>query len=152
MLETSEGRLEAVHHQAAWTWRDLTRFRTQNFAAAIFFENFGPILAPNRTKSHAPQHADARYTCWGPLKVVGKLCTIRRHGIWRDLTRFRTQNFAAAKISVRNRLQIARNLTRHSMLTLATDVGDLYECWESYARLGGMDFGAISRDFERKIF
>ena len=33
--------------------------------------------------------------------------------------------FAAAKISVRNPLRIAQNLTRRSMLTLATDVEDL---------------------------
>ena len=49
----------------------------------------------------------------------------KRHGFRRDLTRFRTQNFEFSKISVRNQLRITRNRTRHSMLTLATDVRDL---------------------------
>ena len=55
--------------------RDLARYRTKNFAAAKIFENFGPKSAPNRTKSHAAQHADARNRCWGPLRVVRKLRT-----------------------------------------------------------------------------
>ena len=75
--------------------RDLTRFRTQNFCG---HKNFGPKSAPNRMQSHTPQHADARNRCWGPLRVMIKLRTTRRHGFRRDLARFRTQNFAAAKI------------------------------------------------------
>ena len=108
-------------------WRDLARFRTQNFAARAR-ENFGPKSVPNRTQSHAAQHAYARNRCCIilPLRVVKKLRTTRRHGFRRDLARFRTQNFEFSKIiSVRNQVRIARNLTRHSMLTLATDVGDL---------------------------
>ena len=155
-----------------------------------FFENFDPKCAANRTESHAPRRADARHSCRGPLTVVSKLRTTKRHAFWRDLMRFRTKNFAAAKtcrtfrsemrctshgisraaacrrsapclgtsvarreavhrqaarISVRSHAisnekfrgrenfrkfrsdppRIARNLTRHSMLTVATDVGDL---------------------------
>ena len=87
-----------------------------------------PKSAPNRIVSHAAQHANARNRCWGPLKVVRKLRTTRRHGFRRHLARFRTQNFAAAKHFRKFRSdppRIARNLTRHSMLTVATDVGDL---------------------------
>ena len=62
-------------------WCDLTRFRMR---PRIFFRNFGRKAAPNRTQFHAPQHADARHSCWGPLKAVGKLCTTRRHGVWRE--------------------------------------------------------------------
>ena len=75
-------------------WRDLARFRAKSFAA---LKIFGPKSAPNRTKSHAAQHADARNRCWGPLRVVRKLRTTRRHGFRRDLARFRTQFFAAAE-------------------------------------------------------
>ena len=74
--------------------RDLARFRTQNFAAAKIFGNFGPKSAPNRTKSHAAQHADARNRCRGPIRVMSKLRTTRMHGLWSDLARFRTTNFA----------------------------------------------------------
>ena len=105
--------------------RDPARFRTKNVAAATIFENFGPKSAPNRTKSYALQHADPRNRCWGPLGVVRKLCTTRRHGSLRDLARFRTQNFAAAKIFENFGPKSALNRTRHSILTLATDVGDL---------------------------
>ena len=38
-------------------------------------------------QSHAPQHANARHSCWGPLRVVSKLRTTKRHGFRRDLTR-----------------------------------------------------------------
>ena len=94
------------------------------------FENFGPKSAPNRTQSHAAQHADARHRCWGPLRVVSELHTTKRHGFRRDLTRFRTRNFAIirenfSKFSVRNPLQIARKLTRRSVPTLRTVFGDL---------------------------
>ena len=50
------------------------------------------------TRSHAIPLAVTRHSCLGPLRVVSKLRTIRRHGFRRDLARFRTQNFAAAKI------------------------------------------------------
>ena len=84
--------------------RDLTRFRTQNFAAARisprklrkFRSNLNPLLR-HRTQSHAPQHANARHSCRTPLRVVSKLRTTGRYGFGRDLTRFRTQNFAAAR-------------------------------------------------------
>ena len=59
-------------------------------AAQIFEKfNFGRKSAANRTQSHVPQHADARDSCWGPLRVVSKLRTTWRHGFRRDLTRFR---------------------------------------------------------------
>ena len=102
------------------------------------FENFGRKSAANRTQSHVPQHADAPDSCWGPLRVVSKLRTTRRHGFWRDLTRFGTQNFANrnAENFRKLRSEIARNLTRHSMPTLGTDVGDLYGSCASCASPG----------------
>ena len=122
LLGTSQGREQAAHHLAA---RISARFRTQNFAAAKIFENFGPKSAPNRTQSHAAQHADARNRCWGPLRVVTKLRTTRRHGFRRDLTRFRMKNFAAAQNFRNFRSEIARNLMLRSMLMLGTVVWDL---------------------------
>ena len=63
-----------------------------------FFENFGPKSAQNRVQSHTMQHADALHRCCGPLRVVRMLRTTKRHGFRRDLPRFRTRNFADAKI------------------------------------------------------
>ena len=70
------------------------------------FENFGRKSVANRMQSHAPQHADARHSSWGPLRVVRKLRITGRHGFWRDLARFRTQNLAAAKIFRKFRSEI----------------------------------------------
>ena len=77
---------------------------------------------------HAAHHADARHSRWGPLRIVNKLCTTWRHGFRRDLTRFRTRNFAAARKifenfgwkSARNRVQ-----SHGSIQTLGIVVGDL---------------------------
>ena len=91
---------------------DVARFRTKNFAAAKIFENFGPKSAPNCSKSHAAQHTVARNRCLGPLKVVRKLRNTRRHGLRRDLARFRTKNFAAAKISENFGPKSAQNRTQ----------------------------------------
>ena len=130
MLGTCKGRGEAVCHQAA---RISARSRAISNAKCCGREkcskNFGPKFVLNRVQSHAPQHADARHRCWGPLRVVARLCVTKRHGFRRDLARFRTQTFAAAtnfgpKSEIRSE-SIACNVTRRSMLTLGTDVGDL---------------------------
>ena len=86
---------------------------------------FSKFSVRNRTKSHAAQHADARNICWGPLRVVSKLRTTRRHEFLRDLTRFRMKNFAVAQKFRNFRSEIARNLTWRSMLMLGTVVWDL---------------------------
>ena len=57
----------------------------------------------------------------------------------------------AQPLSVLNPQRIARNLMRRSMLTLGTVFGDLHDSWQGLAPSGNADFGAISRDFERKI-
>ena len=131
MFGTSKGCEEASQHQAAWITARSRAISNEKFCGRGPAKIFGPKSAPNRSNSHAAQHADARTRCRGPLKVETKLRTARRHGVRRELARFRTKNFAARarenfrKFSVRNSLRIARNLKRHSMLTLATDVGDL---------------------------
>ena len=56
-----------------------------------------------------------------------------------------------SKISVGNPLRIARNLARRCMPMLCTDVEDLCRSCASCEPPGGTDFGAISRDFGRKI-
>ena len=79
-------------------------------------------------QSHAPQHADARHGCWGPLRVVGKLRITERPGFRCVPKRFferKIFNFAAAKNFRKFRSEIARILTCRSMPTLGTDVGDL---------------------------
>ena len=107
-------------------WRGLAAIPNAKFCGrGKKFEIFGPKSARNHAQSHTAQHADARHNAQGPLQVLGKLRITWRHAFRSDRTRFRTQNFAATKISVRNPLRAAPNLTRHSMLTLATDVGDL---------------------------
>ena len=151
MLGTSEGRGQAVHHRAA---RISARSHAISNAKFCGRENFSKISVANRTQSHAPQHADAPHSCstWIPFRAVRMLSITAQHGFRRDRTRFRTQNFAAAKIILRKfRSQIARNLTRRSMPTLGIDVGDLRGSWASCAPPSGTDFGAISRDLERKI-
>ncbi len=70
------------------------------------FEIFGPKSAENRTESHAPQRADARHSVWGPLWLAARLGVVGQHGFRRDLARFRTQNFAAAKIIRKFRSEI----------------------------------------------
>ena len=49
------------------------------------FENFGQNFAENRTESHVPQHADARHSDWGPLRLVGRLQHAEESGFRRDL-------------------------------------------------------------------
>ena len=105
--------------------RDLTRFSTKKSEKFCGPPKFSKISVAKRMQSHAAQHADARHSCWGPLRVVSKLRTTRRHGYWRVLTRFRTKNCAAAKNFRKFRSEIARNLTRHSMCVLGTNVRDL---------------------------
>ena len=82
-----------------------------------FFENFGQKFAENRTESHAPQHADARHSAWGPLRVVARLQHVEDSGFRRDLARFRSQNFAAAKIFRKFRSEIRRESHRISRAT-----------------------------------
>ena len=121
LLGTSAGHEQAEHCQAAWI---SARSRAISNAKFCGREHFSKISVANRTQSHAPQHADARHGCYGPLRVVRRLRVTRRHGFRRVPARFRPRNFAAAKnfskISVRNPLRIARNLTRRSMPTLGT--------------------------------
>ena len=90
MLRTSKGRKEAAHNLAAWI-----SARSHAIPDAKFLRprKFSKISVRNRTQSHAPQHADTRHRCCGPLRVVSKLRTTWRHGFRRDLARFRTQNF-----------------------------------------------------------
>ena len=67
----------------------------------IFFETLSSLdlkFDSNCAQSHVPEHADARQSCWGPLRVVSKLRTTDRHGFRCDLARVRAQNFAALKI------------------------------------------------------
>ena len=131
--------------------RDLTRFRTQNFAAARnTFENFGRKSAANRTQSHVPQHANALDTCWGPLRVVGKLRTTWRHGFRRRIGAISDAKVCGrekfSKISIRNALQIARKLTRRGVPTLTKVLEDLCGSWRGCASSGGTHFGVISRE------
>ena len=130
MLGTSEGREQAAYHQPAWISARSHAIPNENFCSRrkISKISIGIISAQNRTQSHAPQHADALHRCCRPARVVRKLCNTCRHRFLRDLTRFRTKIFAAAEklIFFENfRSEIARNLTRRSMLTLGLDVGDL---------------------------
>ena len=67
---------------------DLTRLERKILRPRKFFKNFVTKSARNRVQSHPLQHADARHTCWGPLRVVSMLRTTKRHGFRRDLTRF----------------------------------------------------------------
>ena len=95
LLGTSEGRKQAAHMRAAWI-----RARSLAISNAKFRrrgEKLSKISVRNRAPSHVPHHADARNSCWRPLRVVRKLRTCERHGLGRDLARYRTQNFAAAK-------------------------------------------------------
>ena len=90
-----KGRNQAAHPQAACILvRSHAISRNEKFCGR---ENFSKFSVENRTQSHAPQHADARHSCWGPLKVVRRLRVTRRHGFRRVSARFRTRNFAAAK-------------------------------------------------------
>ena len=49
----------------------------------------------NCMRAHAPQHADARHSVWGPLRVVAMLQHVGHSGFRRD---FRFENIVAAKI------------------------------------------------------
>ena len=86
LLGTSEGRERAKHHHDAWI---LARAHARDpaISKAKFCDgrrNFSKISVEFRMQSHAPQHADARHSCWGPLRVVYKLRTTSRHGFLRD--------------------------------------------------------------------
>ena len=101
LLGTSEGREQAQHQQAAWiSARSHANSNAKFRGRENFVESLGRKSAQNRTQSHAPQHADARHSCWGPPRVVSKLRTTRRHTFRRDFLteifkRFsRPQNFA----------------------------------------------------------
>ena len=102
-------RLAVANNHGPW------RFRIKISAATPKYSKFS---VENRTQSHAPQHTDARHSCWGPLRVVSKLSTARRHGFRRDLTRFRMKISAAAQNFRNFRSKIARNLTRRSARTI----------------------------------
>ena len=79
-----------------------------------FFENFGQKFAANRTESHVPRHADARHSVWGPLRVVARLQHVWHSGFRCDLARFRSQNFATAKLFRKFRSEIRRESHRIS--------------------------------------
>ena len=112
-----------------------------------FFENFGPRSAANRTKSHAPQRADAHYSAWRPLKLVAGLCVANRKAFGRDLARFRTKNFAAAKHREHFRSKSRRNPSRQSMLTLYSTLADLCGPWQGCAPPIGREFGSNFNPF-----
>ena len=125
--------------------------RTQNFAAAKKIRKF-------RTEMRSEPHAISRSTaCQRSAQLSGtskgREQAAHHQAAWISARSHAISDakFEFSKISVRNRLEIARNITRRSMLTLATDVGDLKRSSGSCASPGGMDFGAFSRDFERKI-
>ena len=85
---TSTGRGEAVRHQAARISARSRAVSNANFCRREkFSKNFGPKFVLNRVQSHAPQHAEARQRCWGPLRVVARLRVTKRHGFRRDLAR-----------------------------------------------------------------
>ena len=71
-----------------------------------FFEIFSPKSAANRTKSDAPQRADALHSVCGPPRIVARLRVVGRHDFWRDPAGFRTWNSAAAKIFRKFRSEI----------------------------------------------
>ena len=62
-----------------------------------------PRTAPNLTRR---QHADARHSLQGPVRVVVRLQHVGHSEFRRDLARFRSQNFAAAKIFRKFRSEI----------------------------------------------
>ena len=122
-LGTSFARCEAGRRQA-----ERILVRSHAILNAKLFcgrEKFSKVSVENRTESHAPRRADARHCCWGPLSVVSKLSTAEWHGFRCDLTRFRTQNFAAAKNFRNFRPRFAHNFTRRVVPTLHTVARDL---------------------------
>ena len=74
-LGTSLARGEAVRRQA-----ELISMRSHAISNARFCgrENFSKFSVENRTKSHAPQRADARHHVWGPLLLAVRLCVVKR--------------------------------------------------------------------------
>ena len=79
-----------------------------------FFENLGQKFAENCTESHAPQHADARHSAWGPRRVVNRPQHVKHSGFRRDLDRkiLRPRKLFEKLIWVRNPPRMAPNLTR----------------------------------------
>ena len=69
-------------------------------------ENFSKFSVRNRLQIAVPHLANTRNIAYGPLRVVRRLRVIKRHGFRCDLARFRTQNFAAAKIFRKFRSEI----------------------------------------------
>ena len=66
-------------------------------------ENFSKISVRNplrtaRNFTRRTNDADARHNVWGPSCLAARLGVVGQRGFRRDLARFRTQNFAAAKI------------------------------------------------------
>ena len=59
------------------------------------------ILGPNRgqkyTQTSTPRHADARQTCFGPVGLTARPGVVKQREFRRNHTRFRAENFAAAK-------------------------------------------------------
>ena len=147
-MGTSEGRCKAACRRAARISARSRAISDEKFCGREKFSKFSVEIA---AKSAAARHADARHSAWGPLRLVARLRSTNRQGIRRDLARIRTKNFAAAKKIQNFRSRSRRNPPRHSMPTLRTVLGDLCGSWQGCAPPIGRDFGAISRDFGRKI-
>ena len=125
-------------------WRVLARFRTQKFAAAKIFRKFRSEID---RKSHAISRAAAcrrSAQCLGTSKGHGKAARHRAERISARSRRFRTQNFPAAKFFRKIRSEIRCNLTRGSMPTLDTVLGDFLGSWQGCTSSAGTDFGAFS--------
>ena len=58
--------------------------------------DFGPRGAENRAQTRTPRHADGRQRLCGPVCLAARPGVVEKHGFRRNLTRFRTENFAAA--------------------------------------------------------
>ena len=98
LLGTSKGRSSSCAPPSGMDFGAISRdFERKILRPTTIFENFGSKSAENRTKSHAPQHADATHSVWEPLRVAARLRVTWRHGFRRVAARFRTRNFAAAK-------------------------------------------------------
>ena len=129
--------------------------RIENFAAAKNFRNFRSEI---RCESHEISRAAAcqrSAQCLETFMHRGKAWRRRATRISARSRAIPNAKFCVrekfSKISVRNPLRIARNLTRRSMPTLGTVFGDLHASRQGLASSGNAEFGAISRDSERKI-
>ena len=120
-IETARDRAEirCASRAAAWPRPAEVPRHCVERRHAVAALNFRKFRSEIRSKSHAPQHADARNRCCGPLGVVRKLRNTRRQGFRRDLARFRTKNFAAAKIFENFGPKSAPNRTKSYALQLA---------------------------------